>query len=112
MDINRAARAGNTYAIELIEKAGHEMGRALVPFIHYWRDTRGMGFVENIIIGSGVAKIGDGVERNGSGVLIEAVRDGIREEWAEPAAPDYDAENVILSRIGYEREFYAFLPGS
>ena len=86
------------------------MGTALAPFIYYWRHTRHMEFVNNIIVGSGVIRIGDGVERDGKGVLIDAIRNGITNEWNKLGAPDYNAENVILSRIGYEREFYAFIP--
>lgn len=108
-DLNGAARAGNDFAIETIEEAGREMGMALVPFIHYWREVRRMDFVENIIIGSGVAKIGAGVEQDGKGTLVEAVRTGIREAWSELRVPDFNANNVILSKIGYEREFFAFL---
>ena len=109
-DINRGARGGNAFAIDVIEEAGREMGRALVPFISYWRDVRRMDFIDNIIIGSGVAKIGDGVRRNGKDSLIEAVREGIREAWATLETPVFDVNKVILSRIGYEREFCAFIP--
>jgi len=110
VDINTAARRGNDFAIELIEEAGREMGEALVPFIHYWREIREMAFVNNIIIGSGVAKVGSGVEKAGKEALITAIRDRITGSLTELGMADYDVSNVILSRIGYEREFLAFIP--
>ena len=110
VDINSAARQGDDLAIELIEEAGREMGAALVPFIHYWREKREMDFVNNIIIGSGVAKMGDGVKKAGKEALITAIRDRITEGLIEPGMDDYDTGNVMLSRLGYEREFLAFIP--
>ncbi len=86
------------------------MGAALVPFIHYWREKREMDFVNNIIIGSGVAKIGDGVKKAGKEALITAIRDRITEGLTELGMEDYDTDNVMLSRLGYEREFLAFIP--
>ena len=108
-DINSVARQGNDFAIELIEEAGREMGEALAPFVHYWRGKK-MDFVNNIIIGSGVAEMGRGLEKAGKGILITAIRNGITEGLTELGIDDYDTNNVILSKIGYEREFLAFIP--
>ena len=109
VDINRAARRGDALAIELIEGAGHEMGRALAPFIHYWL-RRKKRFAETIIIGSGVAKLGDGLIREGEGLLIGAIRRAIGCSLTQAGIDDYDTGKVIISSIGYEREFYAFIP--
>lgn len=108
--INRAARRGDAFAVELIESAGREMGQALAPFVHYWLVERHMEFARNIIIGSGVAKLGDGLKREGKGILITAIREAIDHDLRSLGVDDYDAANVILSAIGYEREFYAFIP--
>jgi predicted NBD/HSP70 family sugar kinase len=112
VDVNRAARRGDALAVELIESAGGEMGRALTPFIHYWLVERRAEFVRNIIIGSGVAKLGNGLKRDGKGVLITAIREAIDHDLRSLGVDDYDTANVILSAIGYEREFYAFIPRS
>ena len=109
VDINRLARDGNDFAIELIEEASREMGEALVPFIHYWREVRGMDFANNIIIGSGVTKLGEGVEKEGKAALITVIRDEISKGLAKLGTSDYDTSNVIISKIGYEREFLAFM---
>jgi predicted NBD/HSP70 family sugar kinase len=105
VDVNRAARRGDQLAIELIASAGIEMGRALVPFVHYWLVARGMEFARSIVIGSGVAKLGDGI-----GVLIAAIRNALGHNLPSLGVGDYDPTGVILSAIGYEREFYAFIP--
>ncbi len=110
VDINRLARDGNDFAIELIEEASREMGEALVPFIHYWRKVRWMDFANNIIIGSGVVKLGRGVEKEGKAVLITAIRNEISKGLAKLGMDDYDTSNVIISKIEYEREFLAFIP--
>ena len=110
VDINRAARAGDPFAVELIESAGREMGRALAPFIRYWHIDRNMAFVENIIIGSGVAKLGVGLRRGGQGILITAIRQALDQALLSLGVDDYDTSGIILSKIGYEREFYAFIP--
>jgi len=110
VDINRAARRGDEFAVELIESAGREMGRALTPFIHYWLVERNMEFVGYIIIGSGVAKLGNGLKREGKGILITAIRKAIGHALISLGVDDYDTTNVIISAIGYEREFYAFIP--
>ena len=110
VDINRAARRGDEFARELIESAGREMGRALAPFVHYWLVERNMAFVRNIIIGSGVAKLGDGLKREGRGILITAIRKAIDHALTSLGVDDYDTAKVITSAIGYEREFYAFIP--
>ena len=110
VDINRAARRGDEFAVELIEAAGREMGRALAPFIHYWLVERSKEFAENIIIGSGVAKLGDDLQREGKGILIAAIREALGHTLTSLGVDDYDTDNVILSAIGYEREFYAFIP--
>ena len=100
-DINLAAKNGDPLALELIETAGAEMGAALVPLIRYWKYERKMQFADTIIIGSGVAKLGTGVQHNGNEVLIKAIRNRITFE-------NYDVTGISLSKIGYEREFYAF----
>ena len=110
VDVNRAARLGDEFAVELIESAGREMGRALAPFVRYWLVDRGKEFVENIVIGSGVAKLGDGLEREGQGILITAIREALGYTLMSLGVDDYDTDRVILSAIGYEREFYAFIP--
>ena len=94
----------------MIESAGREMGRALVPFVHYWLVERRQEFVENIIIGSGVAKLGNGLKRKGKGILITAIRKAIDRALISLGVDDYDTTKVIMSAIGYEREFYAFIP--
>jgi predicted NBD/HSP70 family sugar kinase len=108
--VNRAARRGDPFGVELIESAGSEMGRALAPFIHYWLVERSLEFVRNIIVGSGVAKLGDGLEHEGKGNLISAIRKAIGHTLASRGVDDFDTTKVILSAIGYEREFYAFIP--
>lgn len=110
VDINRVARQGSAFAIELIESAGHEMGRALAPFVHYWLVERKTKFAQNIIIGSGVAKLGDGLMREGEGILITAIRQTLEQTLLSLGMDEYDTTKVILSAIGYEREFYAFIP--
>lgn len=110
VDINRAARRGDEFAVELIESAGREMGRALAPFVHYWRVERNKEFAGNIIIGSGVAKLGDDLQREGKGVLITAIRKALGQAMMSLGVDDYDTDKVVLSAIGYEREFYAFIP--
>ena len=110
VDINRAARRGDAFAIELIEAAGRELGRALAPFVHYWLVERRKTFAKNIIVGSGVAKLGDGLEREGRGILVAAIREALGQALLTLGVNDYDTDNVILSAIGYEREFYAFIP--
>ena len=110
VDINRAARRGDGFAVELIEAAGREMGRALAPFVHYWLVERNKKFARNIIIGSGVAKLGDGLVQDGRGTLITSVRGTLGHALLSLGVDDYDTNNVILSAIGYEREFYAFIP--
>jgi glucokinase len=110
VDINGAARRGNDFAIGLIEEAGREMGEALTPFIQYWWEERKMGFVNNIIIGSGVTKLGEGLRSSGRRIFITAIRDRIAEGLAELGIGDYDTSNVRFSEIGYEREFLAFIP--
>lgn len=110
VDINAGARDENELAIELIEEAGKEMGEALAPFIYYWREIRKKNFVDNIIIGSGVAKIGKEIRRKGKKILITAIRSRIIEGLARLNMNNYDANNIIISEIGYEREFLAFIP--
>ena len=110
VDVNRAARRGDAFAVELIESAGREMGRALAPFVHYWLVERRMGFVRNVIIGSGVAKLGNGLEREGKGILIAAIRKAMDHALMSLGVDGYDTAKVIMSAIGYEREFYAFIP--
>lgn len=110
VDINGAARQGDDFAIELIEETGREMGEALIPFIQYWRGKRKMGFVNNIIIGSGVTKLGEGLRKSGRRIFITAIRDRIAKGLAELGIDNYDTNNVKFSEIGYEREFLAFIP--
>lgn len=112
IQVNSAARSGDSWAISLIESAGREMGSALAPFIHYWLVERGMSFARSVIIGSGVSKLGDGVEREGKNILIMAIREALGEGLAKMNVTEYDADNVVLSSIGYEREFYAFIDAS
>ncbi|MEM7134283.1 MAG: ROK family protein [Chloroflexota bacterium] len=109
IDINRVARENDPLAIQLIESAGQEMGQALAPFIAYWFVERKMAFAKTIIIGSGVAKLGDGLNRAGQGILISAIRRAIEDTLSSLGVYGYNTSNVILSEIGYEREFYAFI---
>ena len=76
------------------------MGRALAPFIHYWLVERRQEFVENIIIGSGVARLGDGLKREGKGVLESAIRKALDQAQSSLGVGDYDTAQVITSRIG------------
>ncbi|MEM7530759.1 MAG: ROK family protein [Chloroflexota bacterium] len=109
IDVNRAARQGDAFAVELIASAGNEMGRALARFVYYWLVERKMTFARTIVIGSGVAKLGDGVTQAGSPVLITAIRQALGDALYGLGVDDYDVSKVCLSTIGYEREFYAFL---
>ena len=108
IDINMAAGKGNELAVKLICGAGREMGNALVPFISYWKQKRKMDFIDVIVIGSGVAKLGDGLVRDGRGLLISAIRESIKAGLLNRGIGDYNTEWVVLSKIGYERELYAF----
>jgi predicted NBD/HSP70 family sugar kinase len=110
VDVNRAARRGDAFAVELIESAGREMGQALAPFVHYWLVERQKEFVENIVIGSGVAKLGNGLRREGHGILVTAIRKALDQALRSLGVEGYDTAKVITSAIGYEREFYAFIP--
>ena len=109
-ELNQAARRGDAAALEMIKEAAREFGRGLAPFVGYWKG-RGESFVDNIVIGSGVAKIGDGltVEIGGKAVPLVAalVKEGLREALPSGMA---DGVNIHVSKIDYEREFLAFTP--
>jgi len=108
--INTAARKGSQLALGMIREAGREFGRGLAPFVRYWRD-RDEDFASRLVIGSGVAKIGNGLTEGPDGeqepVLPKAINAGLGEslEPGEAALPE-----VHISRIDYEREFLAFVP--
>ena len=108
--VNEAARSGDRTARAFIIEAGRECGYALAAFIHYWRRVRGEAFASRIIVGSGVARMGDGLTGATGPLLEEALRNGVGEGLADRCVHDYDAEGVVVSTLGYEREFLAFTP--
>lgn len=112
-DINRAARLGSSMAIRAIEEAGREMGTALAPFIHYWLVERQMDFATRVVIGSGVAKLSDGLwpddQPDHGNVLLASIREALVGGLAQRGLNDYDPTGIVLSSLGYEREFFAFM---
>lgn len=108
--LNAAARAGHQEGVRFIADAGYEFGRALATYIHYWRDIRGQRFADRIVVGSGVARIGDGLEGPNGGLLLGEVRRGVADGLAGAGSSDYDTGGVTLSSLGHEREYLAFTP--
>jgi len=116
-DINEAARASDELAIELIEQAGIELGRGLAAFIRYWKLERGEEFTDNVVIGAGVAKIGNGVVKTDATgkeipVLPGAIKEGLRREMGGKLS---DSMNVVISKMvmsefDYDGELLAFAP--
>jgi len=116
-DINEAGRAGNELATELIEEAGIELGRGLAAFIKYWKLERGEKFTDNVIIGAGVAKIGNGVvKRDRTGkeipVLPEAIKEGLRRELGSKVSDSINVviSEMVMSEFDYDGELLAFTP--
>ncbi|MBT3266905.1 ROK family protein [Candidatus Poribacteria bacterium] len=108
--VNAAARAGEDAARRFIADAGHEFGSALSTFIAYWRCERGEAFADRIVIGSGVARIGDGLTGRRDALLTEELRRGVTGGLAAFGIAAYDADGVVVSALGHEREFLAFTP--
>ena len=108
--VNAAARAGDDAARRFIADAGYEFGRALSTFIAYWRLERDEAFADSIVVGSGVARIGDGLAGQRGALLTEELRRGVTEGLASCGIADYDADGVVVSTLGHEREFLAFTP--
>jgi predicted NBD/HSP70 family sugar kinase/FMN phosphatase YigB (HAD superfamily)/glucose-6-phosphate isomerase/ssRNA-specific RNase YbeY (16S rRNA maturation enzyme) len=116
-NINEAVRAGNELAIELIEQAGIELGRGLAAFIKYWKLERREEFTDNVVLGAGVAKIGNGVVKTDvtgkeKPVLLEAIKEGLRRELGKEVS---DSINIVMSKMlmsefDYDGELLAFTP--
>jgi predicted NBD/HSP70 family sugar kinase len=108
--VNAAARAGDGAARRFIADAGYEFGSALSTFIAYWRFEREEAFADSIVVGSGVARIGDGLAGQRDALLTEELRRGVTEGLASVGIANYDADGVVVSALGHEREFLAFAP--
>lgn len=108
--VNAAAREGDPTARRFIACAGHEFGRALAAYIHYWRCVRGERIADRIVVGSGVTRIGDGLDGPNGGLLLGELRRGVEVGLAGRGAADYDTQAVTLSVLGHEREYLAFTP--
>lgn len=61
-------------------------------------------------VAAAVGVEGQGVEVDGDEVLIRALRTSIAEDLTALGSDDYDTSHVVLSKLGYEREFPAFIP--
>jgi predicted NBD/HSP70 family sugar kinase len=108
--VNAAARSGDAEAREFFMGAGRECGHAIAAFIHYWKYDRREAFAGRIVVGSGVTRMGDGLQTGGRPALQEELRNGVAEGLGDRGVTDYDRQAVVVSTLGYEREFMAFTP--
>ncbi|MCX5667266.1 MAG: ROK family protein [Candidatus Omnitrophica bacterium] len=99
-DINRLAGKGNMIARRLIKTAAREFGMGIAAYVRYWQ-VRKEGFADNIVIGGGVAGLGNKMPS-----FIKDIRNGLIEGMRKDAA----RIKIALSGLGYEREILAFAP--
>ncbi len=113
-ELGVAARQGNPLALKAIQDRARELGIGLTVFIvESHRNFPGFTFPEHIVIGSGVAQIGE--------IFLQAVLEGFRErlqryQREEGIVPDRGIEEFVgrveLSKIKDDtvRELLAGLP--